>query len=113
MDTKGIGFIVWDEGFACSDDVLFDIEKDPVRDAEGKINLVENKTLKFLSIFEGQGKIDKGTKVFCLFKAGKVKSGFVGSVRGKSGDLTIIDLIGKSEYINEIIAKIKSFKGGK
>lgn len=112
MDNKGIGFIVWDKGFACSNDVIFDVEKDPVRGANGKINLIENKTLKFLSIFEGQGVITKGEKVFCLFKSDNIKSGFVGVIRGKSGDLTVIDLSGKSEYISEIILKIKSFKGG-
>jgi len=111
MENTGIGFIVWDSGWACSDDVIFDLERDPVRSPEGKINLVENKTLKYLSIFEGRGQIVKGTKVFCLFKSGNVKSGFVGEIRGKSGDLTIVDLLGKSEYINEIISKIKQLGG--
>lgn len=112
MDNTGIGFIVWDEGWACSDDVVFDIEKDPVPGENHKINLVETKTLKYLSIFEQESKITSGLKVLCLFKSGENKYAFNGTVRGKSGDLTVIDLHTKSERIIEIIAKIKSFKGG-
>lgn len=110
MNNNGIGFIVWDNGWACSDDVLFDVERDPVQGPDGKKNIVETKTLKYNHIFEGQSNIVKGLKVFCLFKADNKKYAFTGEVRGKSGDLTIIDLIAKSERINEIIAKIK---GGK
>lgn len=112
MDQNGISFIVWDEGFACSDDAIFDLEKDPVRTPDGKINFVETKTIKLNHIFEVGSKVVKGLKVFCLFKSGDIKSGFVGTVRGKSGNLTIIDLLGTSQYINEIISKIKSLAGG-
>jgi hypothetical protein len=111
--NNGIGFIVWDEGFACSDEVVFDIERDPVIDPEGKKNITETKTLKYISIFEGAGLIVKGLKVRCLFKSGEKKYAFTGEVRGKSGNLTIIDINTKSDRINEIIEKIKSFKGGK
>lgn len=110
MNGQGIGFIVWNGGWGCSDDVIFDIERDPVPGPDGKKNIVESKTLKFNHIFEGQSNIVKGLKVDCLFKAEDKKYAFTGEVRGKSGDLTIVDLIAKSERINEIIAKIK---GGK
>ncbi len=108
--NNGIGFIVWDEGYACSDDAFIDVETDPVPDAEGKINLTKTETIKLNHIFECVSKVVKGTKVFCLLKADNKKYGFTGIVRGKAGDLTIIDLTGTSIYINEIIAKIKSFK---
>ncbi len=108
--NNGIGFIVWDEGYACSDDAFIDVETDPVPDAEGKINLTKTETLKFNFIFEVSSKIVKGLKVFCLLKADNKKYGFTGIVRGKAGNLTIVDLTGTSIYINEIIAKIKSLK---
>lgn len=110
MNNTGISFIVWDTGWACSDDAIFDVEQDPVKGTTGKINLIETKTIKLNHIFEGAGKIVKGEKVFCLFKSEGKKSAFVGEIRGKSGNLTVVDLHGKSEYLNEIISKIK---GGK
>lgn len=112
MDSSGIGFIVWDDGFACSDDVIFDIEKDPIKDDEGKINLVKTETIKLNHIFEVGTKISKGLRVFCLFKSGNKKYSFTGEIRGKSGSLTIVNLLGTSTYIEQIIAKIKSIKGG-
>lgn len=113
MNGQGIGFITWDEGFACSDEVIFDVESDPVAGENGKINLVKTETIKLFNIFEVSSKVVKGLRVFCLFKSEDKKYAFTGIVRGKSGDLTIVDLTGRSNYINEIIAKIKSFKGGK
>jgi len=110
MNGQGIGFIVWDEGWACSDNVIFDIERDPVPGPDGKKNIVESKTLKLNHIFEGQSHIVKGLKVDCLFKSDNKKYAFTGEVRGKSGNLTIVDLIAKSERINEIIAKLKEEK---
>lgn len=111
MDQTGIGFIVWDEGFACSDDVVFDVEKDPVTGLDGKIILVETKTIKLNHIFEGVSKIIRGLQVFCLFKSGDTKYAFTGIVRGKSGNLTIVDVYATSERINEIISKIKQLGG--
>jgi hypothetical protein len=112
MDKSGIGFIVGDDFCACSDDVIFDIEKDIIPGSDKK-NLVQTQTLKLLSIFDCVGQTVKGAKVFCLFKSGEIKQAFVGTVRGKSGNLTVIDLTGTSPYINEIIHKIKFLTGGK
>lgn len=111
MNNSGIGFIVWDEGFACSDDVIFDLEKDPIKDVNGKIIFVETKTLKLNFIFEVASTVVKGLKVLCLFKSGENKFAFTGEIRGKSGALTIVDLHTKSERISEIISKIKSLGG--
>lgn len=105
--NSGIGFIIHENGWACSDDVLFDVESDPVPGADNKINLVKTNTLKFSAIFDGVGKVVKGLKVFCLFKSGDRKTAFTGQVRGKSGDLTVVELFAKSERINELISKIK------
>lgn len=110
MDTNGIAFIVGDSGFGCSDQAFIDIENDPIKDELGKIKLVKTETIKLNHIFEVGSEIVKGLKVFCLFKAQDKKYAFTGVVRGKAGNLTIIDLTGKSEYLNEIIAKIKSIK---
>lgn len=113
MQNTGIGFIVCDGGFACSDDTVFDVERDPVCLPDGKKSFKETTTLKLNFIFEWQLKIQPGMNVLCLFKAGDQKYAFNGQVRGKSGNLTVIDLSTRSERINEIIAKIKSFKGEK
>ena len=110
MDTNGIGFIVGDSFCACSDEVIFDVERDIVPGSNKK-NLVKTETLKYYSIFELTGQALKGEKVFCLFKSGSIKYAFTGIVRGKSGDLTIVDLLGTSPYINEIILKIKQLGG--
>lgn len=110
MNNTGIGFIVCDNGFACSDEVVFDIETDPVPGENGKINLVKTNTLKFLNIFEQGEKIVKDLKVYCLFKTPERKDCFTGAIRGKAGNLTIVDIHTKSQRINEIIAKIKSIK---
>lgn len=106
MENEGIGFLVFENGFACSDNVVFDVEHD--FDTEKK--LTKTTILRFYSIFECVGKVVKDTQVYCLFKAGDKKHGFTGQIRGKSGDLTIIDIFSKTDRINEIIAKIKSLK---
>lgn len=110
MQNSGIGFIVGENFCACSDDVIFDVEKDIVPGSNKK-NFIETKTLKYYSIFELKGTVVKNEKVFCLFKSEDTKYAFTGILRGKSGNLTVVDLTGTSPYINEIILKIKS--GGK
>lgn len=104
MEGKGIGFIVWDGGWACSDDVIFDIERDP---DPSKNNLITTNTLKYNFIFEGAGEITKDLEVFCLFKSEGKKYGFTGIIRGKAGDLTVVNITAKSDYIQEIISKIR------
>lgn len=109
MYTNGIGFIVGDTGWACSDEAFIDIESDPVSE-NGKIKLIKTETIKLFNIFEVGSKIVKGLKVFCLLKSQDKKYAFTGIIRGKAGNITIVDLTAKSEYLNEIIAKIKSIK---
>lgn len=112
MENSGIGFIVSDTFCACSDDVIFDVEKDIVPGGDKK-KLQQTETIKLNAIFECAGRVVKDAKVFCLFKSGEIKQAFTGVVRGKSGNLTVIDLTATSPYINEIILKIKQITGGK
>lgn len=109
MNT-GIGFILHNDGFACSNNVNFDVERDIIEDGEEKISKA-TETLKYYAIFEGVGALSIGQNVMCLFKSESKKYAFNGKIRIMNGDLTVVDLITKSERIQEIISKIKQLGG--
>lgn len=109
MSNTGIGFIVWPDGWACSDDVFIDKEHELI-EVEGKKSLHETPILKFNYIFEGKSILTKGIETVCLFKTGEVIRVLKGKVKAKKESVTI-EILGpmvvKENYIKQVIQKIK------
>lgn len=102
---QGSVFISHKNGFACSNDVLFDIERDRV-EHEGKPAMKHTSVLKVKGMF---GALEVGTDVDCVFKRDDNEhlQAFVGIVSGKTNLTHAIRLTAKTERTKEILNKIK------
>jgi hypothetical protein len=95
-------------GWAVSNDAKLDEDKD--FDPEKKI-LTGVLTLKINAIFEAKGNVFKGDKIECIFKSETDKKlAFVGTIKIRGKQLTVIDNLHKSERYNEILNKIKTWQ---
>lgn len=107
MQSKG--FIIWLDGWSCSDDVLMDKEHEVI-EVEGKKNLKETPILKFNYIFEGKSILTIGIEVICLLKTGDVIRVLKGKIKSKK-ESVVVEVLGnvavKENYIKQVIQKIK------
>lgn len=105
---QGIAAILHNSGWACSNEVVFDADKHLV-DVDGVKMSKEMLTIKVFSIFDTVGILNEGDFVECLFKADDdTKFAFVGSIKSRGKQLTVIHDLKKSERYLEILAKIKA-----
>lgn len=106
----GICAIVHNEGFAVSNDCLFDADKHLIVEGDKKYSK-QIITIKINGIFDVKGQLFEGDKVECLFKSedGK-KSAFVGTVKSRGKQLTVIHELFKSEQYEQILNKIKKWQ---
>lgn len=105
----GICAIVYDEGLAVSNDAIFDTDKHLI-EIDGIKHSKQVLTVKINAIFDVKGRLNEGDKVECIFKSeeGK-KNAFVGSVKSRGKQLTVIhELVKIDHYYNKILNKIKS-----
>lgn len=105
----GSCFLVTQEGWACSNDVFMDVEKDLVRTPEGVMVSKQTNTLKINGIFNGLGTAKLDMPVECLFMVDETDAihGFNGRITAQGGDLTVVTILTKNDHIKEILTKIK------
>lgn len=103
----GICAIVYNDGLAVSNDAIFDADKHLVTEGDKKYSK-QILTIKINGIFDVKGQLFEGDKVECLFKSDDgQKFAFVGTVKSKGKQLTVIHELFKYERYNEILKKIK------
>lgn len=102
----GEAFIVHENGWACSNDVVMDMFTEAVRDPEtGRTVAVRKKqTFNILGLF---GELVEDQAVDIAFKVDENNTiiSFSGRVR-QVGKLTIINILGKTDKVKEILSKI-------
>lgn len=104
----GIGFILHDTGWSCSNEVDFDTEYDRII-VEGEKKSKHTYKLKFSSIFDGIGVLALDSPVYCIFK-GKEDQAFTGIItRIKDGGVHVT-VKTKSDKLSEIKHKIQSWQ---
>lgn len=104
----GSAFFSHENGWACSNSVTFDVEKDIIEENGKKVSKHTN-TLKIKGLFNGKGFLEQDTNVDCVFKLDTEKKlqGFTGKVMGKTPTFMVIKLLSKTERVKEILKKIK------
>lgn len=105
----GSCFIVHPGGWACSNEVFLDVEKDIVRSAEGVMVSKQTNTLKINGIFNARGQVSVDMPVECVFKVDETEAlhGFNGRITAQGGDLTVLTILSKNERAKEILTKIQ------
>lgn len=107
----GSAFILHKNGWSCSNDVTFEVEKDII-EVEGQKVSKQTNTLKLKGIFNGVGSLSEGDNVECVFKIEDSikKQGFVGTVKAITKKTISILLKAKTDNTQEILNKIKEEK---
>ncbi len=101
---QGSAFIVHQNGWSCSNEVLIDVETDIENGQSRKTSF-----LKLKGVFDGKGQLEKDIFVECLFKKEDDGSlqGFAGRITGIVPTKTVIQILGKINKTEEILSKIK------
>lgn len=104
---KGIAAVIHDNGWAVTNEAVFDADKHLV-DVDGKKFSLNVLTVKVFSIFDCEGKVIEGQHVECIFKSEEGKElAFIGDIKSRGKNLTVIDNLFKSDRYTEILKKIK------
>lgn len=104
----GIAALIYEGGTAVSNDAVFDVDKHLVEENGQKVSK-HSYSLKFNFIFDVTGKLVVGEKVDCIFKSDDDKKySFVGVVKNKGKQVTVIHELLKTERYTEILNKIKT-----
>lgn len=104
---KGIAAIIHDNGWAVTNEAVFDADKHLV-DVDGKKYSRDVLTIKVFSIFDCEGKVTDDQHVECIFKSEEGKKyAFIGDIKSRGKNLTVIHNLFKSERYTEILNKIK------
>lgn len=103
----GIAALIYEGGVAVTNDAIMDADKHLVIIDEKKYSK-SIITLKLNAIFDMEGKLVGGESVECIFKSDDDKKyAFVGKVRNRGKQVTVIEDLLKSERYTEILNKIK------
>lgn len=107
----GIGFILHDTGWSCSNTVDFDVEYDRILE-DGQKKSKHTSKLKFNCIFDGHGDLNLNLPVYCIFKDAdkgdeKAFAGLVTRIQPGKVEVTIKV---KSDKLIEIKQKIQSWQ---
>ncbi|MFA6087488.1 hypothetical protein [Mucilaginibacter sp.] len=103
----GLGFILHDNGWSCSNEVDFETEYDRII-VDGEKKSKHTYKLKFNSIFDGIGVLALNSPVYCIFK-GKEQQAFTGMISQIKDGKVHITVKTKSDKLTEIKNKIQSW----
>ncbi|ASU34417.1 hypothetical protein [Mucilaginibacter xinganensis] len=104
----GICAISHEGGWSISNDTIFDADKHLVVEGEKRYSK-QILTIKINCIFDVSGQLIEGDKVECLFKSDDDKKyAFIGTVKSRGKQLTVIHELLKSERYEQILNKIKN-----
>lgn len=107
---NGICAIYYTDGWAISNEVIFDADKRLI-DINGEKISKHIFTLKVLSIFDCINEITVNKQVECIFKTDEGKKhAFIGTIKSRGKQVTIIHELIKSDRYNEILNKIKKWQ---
>lgn len=111
MIGNGIGFILHENGYSCSNQVFMDVDKERV-EINGEKKSKQIIKLNFNCIFDGVGNLAVDLPVYCLYKdeeKGEQKA-FTGIVSRMIKDKVTVLIQTTSEKQQEIKQKIKSWQ---
>lgn len=104
---QGICAIIHNNGWAITNESVFDTDKHLI-EIDGQRISKNVITIKATSIFERGQNIQVGDKVEVLFKTDEnEKYAFIGTIKLRGKQLTVIHELLKSNRYNEILKKIK------
>lgn len=108
----GSVLISHNSGWACSNDVTFNVERDIITADSGEKVSKRTNTLKIKGLFDVIGKICINLSVDCVFKTDDTDKvqGFTGTITAQTKETTLIVIHSKTERTKEIIKKIKEDK---
>ncbi len=103
----GIVAILYEGGWAVSNEAVFDADKHLI-EVDGKKVSKSVLTIKANAIFECKGQITEGQSVECIFKTlDDKKHAFIGKIKTRGKQVTTIHELLKSERYTEILNKLK------
>lgn len=107
----GIGFLIHEKGWSCSNDVAFETEYDRII-VEGEKKSKHTYKLKFNCIFDGSGELVLDTPVYCIFKDNDKgdQQAFTGLVTKINEAEVQVTVKTKSDKLGEIKHKIQSWQ---
>lgn len=105
---KGSVFIVHNNTWSCSNEVILDMHSTPVIDNGKMVALKQEKTISIYGIFDASEKVKIGDKceIVMMDDDKGLKYGFVGAVKAVGQLHTIINVFEKTEKITEILTNI-------
>lgn len=104
----GICVLVNNDGWAITNDATFDADKHLMVDGDKKYSK-QVFTIKINGIFDAKGQLAEGDKIECLFKSNDDKKfAFIGVIKSRGKQLTVIHELLKSERYEEILNKINN-----
>lgn len=106
----GICAIAFKGGYSVSNDCVFDADKHLVVEGDKKYSK-QVLTIKINAIFDVKGTLVEGEKVECLFKSvDDKKMAFIGTVKSRGKQLTVVHELVKIDVYKEILNKIKQWQ---
>lgn len=105
---KGSAFIVHNNTWSCSNEVILDMHSTPVIENGKMVALKQEKTISVYGIFDAseKAKIGDNCEIVIMDEEQGNKYGFIGAVKAVGEIHTIINIYTKTEKINEILSNI-------
>ena len=110
MIGTGVGFILHDVGWSCSNQVAWDVEMD-LMVVEGKKISKRTQKLKFNCTFDGVGNLTEGISVYCLYKDDEKgeEVAFSGTISAITKTVVFVTVQPNKDKLTEIKNKIHSW----